>query len=150
MHFIDYLVHGWDVVKAISADRSLDPELCVTILRMGEGWTSGSLAIWGPGVPFGYRVRYPTVRLLIVECSVFSAASRTGRMPEFPSPVRSIYFQPVAHYRLPGEVSGMKLARGLVYPPDIHLSPYLEVSMRDTGLGSENLFTKEFSRELSR
>jgi uncharacterized protein (TIGR03086 family) len=56
MHFIDYLVHGWDVAVAIGAEPDLDPELCLAVLRIGARWPPDSTAIWGPGAPFGYRV----------------------------------------------------------------------------------------------
>jgi uncharacterized protein (TIGR03086 family) len=56
MHFIDYLVHGWDVARAIDADPALDPELCLAVLEMGDRWPKDSPAIWGPGAPFGKRV----------------------------------------------------------------------------------------------
>jgi uncharacterized protein (TIGR03086 family) len=59
MHFIDYLVHGWDVAVAIGAETELDPELCEAVLRIGERWPPGAASIWGPGAPFGYRVAVP-------------------------------------------------------------------------------------------
>jgi len=59
MHFIDYLVHGWDVAKAIDVDHSLDPELCLAILKIGAGWPKDSPTIWGPGAPFGKRIPVP-------------------------------------------------------------------------------------------
>ena len=59
MHFIDYLVHGWDVARAIGVDHRLDPELCRAVLEIGAGWPPDSPAIWGPGAPFGHRVQVP-------------------------------------------------------------------------------------------
>jgi uncharacterized protein (TIGR03086 family) len=56
MHFIDYLVHGWDVARAIGADDELDDELCVAVLEMGRRWPKGAPTIWGPGAPFGHQV----------------------------------------------------------------------------------------------
>lgn len=57
MHFIDYLVHGWDVAKAIGLDTTLDDELCSAVLRIGERWPKDAPSIWGgPGAPFGHRV----------------------------------------------------------------------------------------------
>jgi uncharacterized protein (TIGR03086 family) len=59
MHFIDYLVHGWDVAKAIDADFTLDDELCLAVLSIGSTWPPDAPSIWGPGAPFGYRVEVP-------------------------------------------------------------------------------------------
>jgi uncharacterized protein (TIGR03086 family) len=60
MHFIDYLVHGWDVARAIGVDHRLDPELCLAILRIGETWPQDAPRIWGgPGAPFGKRIPVP-------------------------------------------------------------------------------------------
>ncbi|HEU5469125.1 MAG TPA: TIGR03086 family metal-binding protein [Actinophytocola sp.] len=56
MHFIDYLVHGWDVARAIGVEPDLEPELCDAVLKIGAGWPKGSPAIWGPGAPFGHPV----------------------------------------------------------------------------------------------
>lgn len=59
MHFIDYLVHGWDVAVSIGADPGLDEEHCAAVLRIGAGWPLDSPAIWGPGAAFGHRVEVP-------------------------------------------------------------------------------------------
>jgi uncharacterized protein (TIGR03086 family) len=59
MHFIDYLVHGWDVAKAIGVEPALEPDLCAAVLRIGAGWPKGAPSIWGPGAPFGYQVAVP-------------------------------------------------------------------------------------------
>jgi uncharacterized protein (TIGR03086 family) len=59
MHFIDYLVHGWDVAMAIGAEPGLDPELCAAVLRIGARWPPGAASIWGPGAPFGFPVAVP-------------------------------------------------------------------------------------------
>src|SRR2546430_8329475 len=59
MHFIDYLVHGWDVARAAGVEYPLDEELCLAVLAMGEAWPAGSPRIWGPGAPFGHPVPVP-------------------------------------------------------------------------------------------
>jgi uncharacterized protein (TIGR03086 family) len=59
MHFIDYLVHGWDVARAIEVDHPLDPELCLAVLKIGERWPKDSPAIWGSGAPFGKQIPVP-------------------------------------------------------------------------------------------
>ncbi|WP_018350580.1 TIGR03086 family metal-binding protein [Longispora albida] len=59
MHFVDYLVHGWDVARAIGASEELDDELSELALRLGSHWPAGSQQIWGPGAPFGHQVTVP-------------------------------------------------------------------------------------------
>ncbi len=56
MHFIDYLVHGWDVARAIGAPDQPDAEDCLVVLDMGRRWPKDAATIWGPGAPFGYQV----------------------------------------------------------------------------------------------
>jgi len=38
MHFVDYLVHGWDVAKAIGVDPGLDEELSKVALAIAMRW----------------------------------------------------------------------------------------------------------------
>jgi uncharacterized protein (TIGR03086 family) len=59
MHFIDYLVHGWDVAASAGIEYHLDDELCLAVLEMGATWPAGSPRIWGPGAPFGHPVVVP-------------------------------------------------------------------------------------------
>jgi uncharacterized protein (TIGR03086 family) len=54
MHFVDFLVHGWDVAKSIGADTSLDEELSLAALRIASRWPEAS---WSPTGPFRDRVR---------------------------------------------------------------------------------------------
>jgi len=56
MHFIDYLVHGWDVAVSIGLDPELDDEACSEVLRIAAQWPQGHPEIWGPGAPFGTPV----------------------------------------------------------------------------------------------
>jgi uncharacterized protein (TIGR03086 family) len=56
MHFIDYLVHGWDVARSIGQDPALDEESCRTVLTMGQRWPDIPQIWGGPGAPWGNRV----------------------------------------------------------------------------------------------
>ncbi len=56
MHFIDYLVHGWDVARAIGEDPFLDDESCRTVLTMGQRWPDIPQLWGGPGAPWGNRI----------------------------------------------------------------------------------------------
>jgi uncharacterized protein (TIGR03086 family) len=56
MHFIDYLVHGWDVARAVGQDLVLDEESCRTVLRMGRNWPDVPRIWGGPGAPWANRV----------------------------------------------------------------------------------------------
>lgn len=60
MHFVDFLVHGWDVARSVDAPAELDVELCAAVLEMGRRWPKGAPTIWGPGAPFGYQVDVPS------------------------------------------------------------------------------------------
>jgi uncharacterized protein (TIGR03086 family) len=55
MHFIDYLVHGWDVARTIGQDPALDEESCRTVLTMGQRWPDIPQVWGGPGAPWGNR-----------------------------------------------------------------------------------------------
>jgi len=55
MHFIDYLVHGWDVARAVGQAPALDEESCLTVLTMGRGWPDIPRIWGGPGAPWGNR-----------------------------------------------------------------------------------------------
>ena len=56
MHFIDYLVHGWDVARAVGQHVTLDEESCRTVLTMGQGWPDIPRIWGGPDAPWGNRV----------------------------------------------------------------------------------------------
>ncbi|GAA2794308.1 TIGR03086 family metal-binding protein [Saccharopolyspora taberi] len=51
MHFIDLVVHGWDVARTIGADYRPDDELPSTALRLMRGFSGGQAArVFGPPV----------------------------------------------------------------------------------------------------
>jgi len=65
-HFVDYLIHGWDVARAIGAasgpgsgpDGGADSELTATALKFASRWPDSPPAR-GPGSPFGPKVEVP-------------------------------------------------------------------------------------------
>jgi uncharacterized protein (TIGR03086 family) len=56
MHFVDFLVHGWDVAKSIGGNDVLDDELSTAALEIAARWPETS---WGPTGPFRARVDVP-------------------------------------------------------------------------------------------
>ncbi|HEY0699265.1 MAG TPA: TIGR03086 family metal-binding protein [Micromonospora sp.] len=38
LHVVDYLVHAWDVARAVGIDPELDEDLCDTALRIAHRW----------------------------------------------------------------------------------------------------------------
>jgi uncharacterized protein (TIGR03086 family) len=59
MHLIDYLVHAWDVARALGEDWPIDADAAEQVLRIAAGWPAGSPVIWGPGAPFAPPVAVP-------------------------------------------------------------------------------------------
>jgi uncharacterized protein (TIGR03086 family) len=57
-HFVDYLIHGWDVARAIGAATDPDGELTATALKFASRWPDAP-ETRGPGAPFGPRVDVP-------------------------------------------------------------------------------------------
>jgi uncharacterized protein (TIGR03086 family) len=57
-HFVDYLIHGWDVAKAIGVAYEPDDDLTATALSFASRWPD-TPATRGPGAPFGPRVAVP-------------------------------------------------------------------------------------------
>ena len=55
-HLVDYVVHGWDVARAVGQDLVLDEESCRTVLRMGRNWPDIPRIWGGPGAPWANRV----------------------------------------------------------------------------------------------
>ena len=54
LHFVDTLVHGWDVARATGQDTDLDPELAGAALAFAR--ENLLVALRGPGRPFGLEV----------------------------------------------------------------------------------------------
>ncbi len=57
-HFVDYLVHGWDVAASIGAAIEPDDELTATALKFASRWPD-TPQTRGPGAPFGPRIDVP-------------------------------------------------------------------------------------------
>ncbi|GAA3149424.1 TIGR03086 family metal-binding protein [Planomonospora alba] len=55
MHFVDVLVHGWDIAASIGAPYPLDEEAAAGALAIAAGWPDVP-GFRGPGAPFGARV----------------------------------------------------------------------------------------------
>ncbi|MEV4416102.1 TIGR03086 family metal-binding protein [Catellatospora sp. NPDC049609] len=51
MHFVDFLVHAWDVAKSIGADATLDPELSGSAMKIALRWPTDR-----PSKAFGVMV----------------------------------------------------------------------------------------------
>jgi uncharacterized protein (TIGR03086 family) len=51
-HLIDYVVHGWDVARALRLDYQLAPELAGLALRIALAVPTGDTRL-APGAPFG-------------------------------------------------------------------------------------------------
>jgi uncharacterized protein (TIGR03086 family) len=54
MHFVDHLVHGWDVAASVDGARTLDPELSEAALAIALRWPYHR-----PDMAFGVRVEVP-------------------------------------------------------------------------------------------
>jgi uncharacterized protein (TIGR03086 family) len=77
-HFVDYVVHGWDVAVSLGTSDSFDPPLVAAALKIAEGAPTGP-ARNAPGAAFGpalsTRLSHSTMeRLLLV----------LGRSPRWP------------------------------------------------------------------
>ena len=64
-HFVDYLIHGWDVARSIGATSGpgggpgyADSELTATALKFASRWPDVP-QMRGPGAPFGPKVDVP-------------------------------------------------------------------------------------------
>lgn len=57
-HFVDYLIHGWDVARSIGAATEPDAELTITALKFASRWPDAPQTR-GPGKPFGPRIDVP-------------------------------------------------------------------------------------------
>lgn len=55
IHFVDHLVHAWDIAKATGQDTALDTELAETAYAMMNGRIPDQLRT-GDGAPFGPEV----------------------------------------------------------------------------------------------
>jgi uncharacterized protein (TIGR03086 family) len=56
MHFVDFLVHGWDVARSVGGNDVLDEELSEAALAIAARWPDSA---WGPTGPFRARVDVP-------------------------------------------------------------------------------------------
>ncbi len=57
-HFVDYLIHGWDVAAAIGVPARPDADLVAVALSMAARYPD-TPEVRGPGAPFGPKVAVP-------------------------------------------------------------------------------------------
>jgi uncharacterized protein (TIGR03086 family) len=57
-HFVDYLIHGWDVAKAIGAVPEPGADLVQAALKMVSRYPD-TPQVRGPGAPFAAKVAVP-------------------------------------------------------------------------------------------
>lgn len=57
-HFVDYLIHSWDVAKAIGVPAGLDSDLVRTAVGFASHWPD-TPEVRGPGALFGPRLQVP-------------------------------------------------------------------------------------------
>ncbi|MFT7835521.1 TIGR03086 family metal-binding protein [Saccharothrix sp. BKS2] len=57
-HFVDNLVHAWDLRRALGVDAALDPELAGAAHRMALRYPT-TPDVRGPGAPFAHPVGVP-------------------------------------------------------------------------------------------
>ncbi|MFI6499605.1 TIGR03086 family metal-binding protein [Nonomuraea typhae] len=56
-HFIDYVVHAWDVAKTLGVDLEIDPDLLGPALKVAEAVPGGQARL-APGASFGPRITW--------------------------------------------------------------------------------------------
>ena len=56
-HFIDYVVHSWDVAKTLGVDVTFDPPLLDVALTVAQAVPGGKARL-GPGAAFGPRIEW--------------------------------------------------------------------------------------------
>ncbi|MEV5648455.1 TIGR03086 family metal-binding protein [Nocardia sp. NPDC052254] len=81
-HFIDYVVHGWDVARALGLRYELDPDLVEPALRITQAVPDGEIRL-RPGAPFALALPAtgeadPLYRIL----------THLGRSPYWPDAVK--------------------------------------------------------------
>src|ERR1035441_5886894 len=79
-HFVAYLIHGWDVARAIGAAGAPDDGLAQVALSFAARWPD-TPATRGPGAPFGPRIAVPD------DAPPFDRLlGLLGRPPSWPAP----------------------------------------------------------------
>ena len=77
-HFVDYVVHGWDVARALGVAYELEPGLLAAALDIARQAPDGESRL-RPGAPFGPRVALPGGGLLD------QIVALLGRRPSWPA-----------------------------------------------------------------
>jgi uncharacterized protein (TIGR03086 family) len=79
-HFVDYVIHAWDVARSIGVPAGLDDDLVRSAARVASGWPDNP-AVRGPGAPFGHRVHVASDAPLLDRL-----LGALGRSPSWPAP----------------------------------------------------------------
>ena len=77
-HFIDYLVHGWDVARSLGVDYVLEPDLLAAALPVAQAVPDGELRKQGV-VPFA-----PGIAVTEPQSVMNQIVAMLGRSPSWP------------------------------------------------------------------
>ncbi|MQA77968.1 MAG: TIGR03086 family protein [Streptosporangiales bacterium] len=77
-HFLDYVVHAWDVTRTLDVPLDLDDDVLATALAMAQDVPDGNLRL-RPGAVFG-----PGVPVAVDASTLDTTVAMLGRSPSWP------------------------------------------------------------------